>query len=366
MNNNEDIRSLAERYRIVSELTSDYAYAFRVESVGKLNCEWVTGALEKITEYTQKELNKLGGWEKLIYPEDIRIPNEQLLLLLNGQSKIVEYRIVTKRGRIRWMRDYAKPLWDEQEKRVTFIYGAVQDITKRKKAESDLLQAQKLASIGQLAAGVAHEINNPLSAISGEMQWLIEKSKDKKLLKTLKFMCRITDRIAGIVNSLLTFSRETSMSEKKYEDISSLIDEILLLIERRLNSLNIKIKKKYAEKLPELVCSKGEIEQVFMNVLLNSADAMAKGGEIIIETKKNNSNELEIIFKDTGIGIDKNDISKIFDPFFTTKKTGEGTGLGLSVSHGIIKNHDGNIKITSKLNKGTKVIIKFPIKNEIE
>ncbi len=99
-----------------------------------------------------------------------------------------------------------------------------------------------------------------------------------------------------------------------------------------------------------------------MNILLNSSDAMPKGGKIIIETKKNNNCELEIIFEDTGIGINKNDISRIYDPFFTTKETGKGTGLGLSVSHGIIKNHDGKIKITSELNKGTKVNIKLPIK----
>ncbi len=131
------------RYRIISDLTSDYALAFRVEKDGRLVSLWVTGALERITGYSKEEIKKLGGWENLIHPDDISIPFRQLGVLLSGKISVVEYRIITKDGQERWMRDYGRPFFDESEKRVTIIYGAVQDITKQKAAEAELVNSEK-------------------------------------------------------------------------------------------------------------------------------------------------------------------------------------------------------------------------------
>ncbi|KAA3663780.1 MAG: PAS domain S-box protein [Chloroflexi bacterium] len=137
------LRQSQERYRIVSELTSDYAYAFHVDSFGKLTRLWVTGALERITEFTADELHARGGWESMIYPEDISIPMGQYQALLKGKSNVVEYRIVTKSGNIRWMRDYGRPEWDEEQGRTVAIYGAIQDITERRLAEEALRESEE-------------------------------------------------------------------------------------------------------------------------------------------------------------------------------------------------------------------------------
>jgi PAS domain S-box-containing protein len=138
---NNAFRKSDERYRMVSKLTSDFAYAFRVGPGGEIECEWVTGALKSITGYSAEELRKRGGWESLIYPDDMHIPMEQLQSLLGGQSEDVEYRIVTKRGEVRWMHDIAYPSWDEKEGQITHLYGAVKDITDRKKAELALRES---------------------------------------------------------------------------------------------------------------------------------------------------------------------------------------------------------------------------------
>ena len=137
------LRISEERYRRVSELTSDFAYAFKVEPDGDISSEWVTGALEKISGFSADELKERGGWEALIHPEDLQIPHAQLRALLAGRSKVVEYRIVTKEGKIKWMRDYGQPEWDETQKRVTHLYGAVQDITARREAEEALKESQE-------------------------------------------------------------------------------------------------------------------------------------------------------------------------------------------------------------------------------
>jgi two-component system sporulation sensor kinase A len=245
------------------------------------------------------------------------------------------------------------------------ILGVVTDITEKKRADIEVRQAQRLSAIGQLAAGVAHEVNNPLAALSGELQWLMEKTEDKKLGKSLSFMLKICDRIAVIVNNLLVFSRESFSAEKKNLKVEKAIEDTTKLIEKRFDLSNIRILRKYDKSLPKVNMNKGQIEQVILNVLLNSADAMPEGGTITITTRQSrDSKSVEIVIKDTGTGINEENLGKIFDPFYSTKSPDKGTGLGLSVSHGIIKSHSGEISAKSKKGRGTEVMIKLPVKGE--
>jgi len=239
------------------------------------------------------------------------------------------------------------------------------NITDSERAGTELLQAQnqRLASIEQLAAGVAHEINNPLMALSTEIQLLLETSKDKKLVESLKNMDKFSKRIAGIVTDLVTFSRDISTDAREFSGINSLIEKTLLSMKRRFKLTNIKIVKKFDKILPNLTIDKEQIEQVFINILMNSLDIMPNGGKLTVSTKLSSTKDaVEIIFVDTGSGIAKENLPKIFDPFFTTKPPRNGTGMGLSVCHGIIENHGGDIKIDSELNRGTEVLIRLPIK----
>ncbi len=240
------------------------------------------------------------------------------------------------------------------------------DITERKKAEAELLQAQKLASIEQLAAEVAHEINNPLMALSSEIHLLLEKSEDEELVESLKLMDKLSKRIAGIVTDLVIFSQVISNNVREPSDINSLIEKSLLLMKERFKLANIEIKKELDKNLPELIVNKEKIEQVFTNVILNSLDAMPNGGKLTISTKFSSTNGgIEIIFIDTGSGIIEEYLDKIFNPLFTTKPSGGRTGLGLSVCHGIIENHGGDIKIDNGTERGTKVLIRLPIEKNV-
>ena len=135
------MRDSEKRYRLVSELSSDFAYSFRVEPDDTLKLDWVTGALERMTGFTKKDLRMRGGWTSLIYPDDLAVPLGQFQALKDGQPAVVGYRILTRSDAVRWVRDYARPLWSEEQKRVTHIYGAIQDTTTSKQAEDALRKA---------------------------------------------------------------------------------------------------------------------------------------------------------------------------------------------------------------------------------
>jgi len=354
------LRENEERFRLVASATFDAIWDWDLVTNEVV---WNEG-LKTLFGYSEKEAGLDANWRKeRIHPEDReRVVTGIHGVIDSGQERWSdEYRFLRRDGSYAFVIDRGYVLHDEKGKAVRMI-GAIMDVTERKKAEAELIQAQKLASIGQLAAGVAHEINNPLSAISGEIQWLLKRNKEKKLAKSLQLMDKLCNRIAHIVNNLLVFSRETSTKVKESSNVDSLIEKTLLLIGRRLAANNIKITKKLKENLPEIFVNRGEIEQALMNIFLNSLDAMPHGGKLSISTRLSRDKEaIEITIADTGAGIAKKDLPRVFEPFFTTKAPGRGAGLGLYLSHGIIKKHNGSIAIDSKLNKGTKISIRLPL-----
>ena len=246
---------------------------------------------------------------------------------------------------------------DEFGKPVAMI-GIIRDLTEQKEIEQlekQLLQADKLATIGQLASGVAHEINNPLGNISLYAQMLLKKVEDENDRNKLNIINDETNRAAHIVKGLLDFARQ---SEPKMTptDVNAEIIKALELTKHQM--IDIKVTTIF-QTLPRINCDPGQISQVIINMLTNSIQAITKNGEIKIETRLEKNN-VEIIITDNGSGIPENNLNHIFDPFFTTKKPGEGTGLGLSISYGIIKRHNGSIDVKIQAGKGTTFIIKLP------
>ncbi len=235
-----------------------------------------------------------------------------------------------------------------------------EDITEKKKMEEQLLQTSKLASIGKLTAGISHEIGNPLASISSLVQELLTEEKpDQRFLgESLRTINNHIERIARIVRSLSDFARISS-SEKKTSNLEEILNRTLNLVKYDKRFKNIKLNIDIKD-LPELLLNPDQIQQVFLNLFLNSLDAMPEGGAIDISIKKKDD-YVEIIFSDTGAGIEGSIIDRIFDPFFTTKPSGKGTGLGLSICYGIIKDHNGSITVKSKKGEGTTFIIKLPI-----
>jgi len=243
------------------------------------------------------------------------------------------------------------------------IVCIVKDITERKRMEDQLIQSEKLSIIGELAAGVAHEIRNPLATISLIIQHLERKCADDYQIEKLKAIQRNISRIDKIVYGLLNFSRP-SRSNFAYHNVNEILDRSGLILEN-LPSDNIKIIKKYETKLPRAWFNPDRLEQVFLNLMSNAMRAMKTGGELYITTSFDSTRKGIIIkFEDTGIGISEGNLKKIFNPFFTTYK--EGTGLGLSICQNIINEHKGNISVESKLGKGTIFTIFLPLEKRKE
>jgi len=270
---------------------------------------------------------------------------------------------------------YKIPLYDKSDSKIVInlsiaplfkkdgeIYGKViifDDITERIALEEQLQHSEKLAALGYLAASVAHEINTPLTGISSYVQMLLKNmEKDDSRAELLKKVEKHSFRASQIINNLLNFSRK---SEPHFQEINvnQIIKETLSLIEYQLKRNKIKMNLELDSKLPQTYADLSKLQQLFVNMFLNACDSMPKGGTLGISTTSEDSSII-IDIKDTGIGIEKENLGKIYEPFFTTKPT-QGTGLGLSVSYGIIQEHMGSISVKSTLEKGTIFKIKLPI-----
>jgi two-component system, NtrC family, sensor kinase len=229
---------------------------------------------------------------------------------------------------------------------------AIEDVTERMKLEEQVQQSDKLSSIGLLAAGVAHEVNTPLTGISSYSQMLMQQIPETDPRhQLLEKIYRQTSRASSIVNNLLNFSR-VSDSRFAMIDLNRVIDDTIQLLESQLRNTQIEVIRNYGEELPLAPGNAPKLQQVFMNLILNARDAMPEGGRLEIATEAIDESVI-IRFRDSGMGIDPEHLSKIYDPFFTTKQIGKGTGLGLAVSYGIIKDHNGHIDVESKPGEGT-------------
>lgn len=239
----------------------------------------------------------------------------------------------------------------------------VDDITQRMQLEEQLLQTEKLTSLGLLAAGVAHEVNTPLAVISNYIQMLAKQlpANDPRHKLTEKIV-KQTFRASEIVNNLLSFSR-TGGSEFKEVNLDQVVEETLTLVAHPFRAANVHVIKNLGSDLPSILGSSNRLQQVFLNLFLNAKDAMPSGGMLEVRSSAHNGS-VEVEVTDTGLGIPREDLARVFDPFFTTKATGRGTGLGLSVSYGIIKEHAGKIEVRSTPGKGTSFRLEFPAARE--
>jgi len=254
----------------------------------------------------------------------------------------------------------------EQEKRELEEWGTTlekkvaQRADEMKKINAQLFRSEKLASLGKLAAGVAHEINNPLTGILTNSSLLLEDlDKDDPKREDVEVMVKETIRCREIVKRLLDFARQTR-PQKRLASINALIDNIILLVRNQTSFRNIIIEKELDGDLPDILVDPDQVQQVFVNIILNAAEAMTKGGTLTIRSMRSPDLQYIVItFADTGPGISEEVRERIFDPFYTTKE--HGTGLGLSISYGIIEQHGGTISVDSVIGKGSTFTISLPI-----
>ena len=296
-------------------------------------------------------------------------PNAEVLLLMiqnvfNTKESQQATHMVQIKDRGHWLNTHLRRLWDEQGN-IYAVLGISRDVTERKEMEEHSYYTEKLAAMGTLAAGVAHEINNPLAVILGFTEILIEKvqpdSDEYDILKTIEKQGLNAKRV---VENLLSFAR---LKEQKQEpiNVNEGIESVLNVMGNTLIVNKVSVKRQFEENLPAIIGDTGELQQVFVNIINNAIYAMKNGGTLTITTKSFDE-KVEIKIADTGSGIKQEHIKRIFDPLFTTKEVGKGTGLGLSVSYGIVKKHGGSITFDTKTKEeseepGTTFIMDFPV-----
>ena len=240
--------------------------------------------------------------------------------------------------------------------------GVFTDLREKRALEKQLLQTEKLSSLGKLAAGIAHEINQPLTGVLTFAHLLLKKFKDDEPTRLdLELIVRETTRIKKIVQGILDFGRETPM-KKEYQRIEEILDHTLEIIIHQERFFGINLIKKYGVRVPPVMVDSSRMEQVFLNIILNAIEAMQGSGTLTVSTRKI-PGWVEVDLTDTGPGIPAEIQEKIFDPFFTTKDSTEGLGmgLGLAISYGIIRNHNGDLRVSSSPVNGTTFTIRLPL-----
>ena len=279
-----------------------------------------------------------------------------------GIHNLYKFGLSTKAAEIRTVNVAIAPLVSKKFNVIGRLI-IMDDITERVELEAQLSQSDKLSSIGLLAAGVAHEVNTPLAVISSYAQMLSKQVKsDPQKTALLEKITRQTFRASEIVNNLLNFSRISS-TEFTEVDINKVISDTLALLEHQFKTSKIRVQDDLGHHLPPINGNPGRLQQVFLNLFLNAKDAMVNGGTLRVATW--NGDEVNVVVSDTGAGIAPDHIRKIYDPFFTTKDSRDGqprgTGLGLSVTYGIIQEHAGKIRVESRPGEGTSFYLDFPL-----
>ncbi|PIQ99227.1 MAG: hypothetical protein COV66_15275 [Nitrospinae bacterium CG11_big_fil_rev_8_21_14_0_20_45_15] len=327
-------------------------------------------SFERITGYS---LNEVVGMNPNILKSGKQTPEfyEKLWsCITSGRSWRGELYNKNKKGEFYWESVVISPVRNDKMQISHFI-ALRDDITQEKEKDLQLMQIQKqvmasekLAAVGQLVAGVSHEVLNPVNIISVHNQLLQRKNKDNPELQ--KFCSSLThevNRIQKIISSLLAFSRMNSVKFEQGDFISD-VENLLNLVEEEYKLDKIEIVRQWCDEAFTVSYDKDKIRQVYLNLIHNAKYAMPAGGTITVGCKPievEGKNFLELIFSDTGVGISKEIQSKVFDPFFTTKPEGEGTGMGLSVIHGIIEEHGGSISVASEEGKGTTFTMRLPM-----
>jgi two-component system NtrC family sensor kinase len=347
-----------ERFRILFEDAPDGYCLYDMKG------RFIDGnrAAEVLSGYARNELigNTFFDMKMLSRDEDVTIAKS--LLEKNSRGEATgpdEIRIVRKDGEVR---DVEISTFPTNVGRQQMILAAVRDITERKKIQENLIITDRLASIGELTSGMAHELNNPLTSVIGFADLLLEKDLPADIKENITYMCREAKRTSEVVKNMLTFARKHPII-KQPVDINGIVSKVIEMrnYEHKMN--NIQVISQLTNDLPNINADFFQLQQVILNIIINAEYFIKeanKNGILTITTEKNGQN-IKLSIADNGPGIPKENINRIFDPFFTTKPVGKGTGLGLSICYGIVSEHNGHIYAESEVGKGAKFIIEMPI-----
>ncbi|MGJ4744749.1 ATP-binding response regulator [Leptospira sp. SA-E8] len=379
-----------EGEELFKELTDAIHEVFWMTSLSKNEIVYISQGYEQIWGRSRQSLlENPTSWMECIHPDDRdRVIDSAKTRQVSGEYR-EEYRIVRPDGEIRWIRDKAFPVKNEKGDTIR-VAGVAEDITEHKLKESQLkevekrraeleeqlIQAQKLESLGTLASGIAHDFNNILSIMMGHTSVLeISRNNPEKFSQHISALHMATQRGASLVKQLLTFARKTEFN-LELAQINDIILEISKLISQTFPK-NIRLFTDFQENLPLVQVDTNQIHQVLLNLCVNARDAMQEGGVLNMETFLADSENLKVGYSksltekyivlrisDSGSGMSEKTKQRIFEPFFTTKDIGKGTGLGLALAYSVIDNHKGWIEVESELGKGTTFLIYLPVPKE--
>ncbi len=365
------LRVTQERLRQVTASSTAVLYATAV--IGEtFRPTWVTENITRIMGYAAAEALGPEWWTDRLHPEDRDPVLAAVPSILSRDHLAFEYRFRHKDGSYHWIHDEARLTRDAGGRPVE-VFGSWVDITERKGLEMQLLQAQKMEAVGQLAGGVAHDFNNVLTAIAGYAELLREDLPGEDARRgDAEEIIRATERAAALTRQLLAFSRRQVLAPRVL-DVNTVVASVDNMLGRLIGA-DVELKTALAPELGAVRADPGQLEQVIMNLVVNARDAMPRGGKLTIETANAELDEsyalehpavvagpyVMLAVSDSGVGMDAATQARIFEPFFTTKEKGKGTGLGLATVYGIVKQSGGNIWLYSEPGRGTTFKIYLP------
>lgn len=351
----EALMQSEKRYRELVENLNDIIFVVD----GQGNFRFINRTVEKITGHKPEEI--IGKHYRSFVTEGAFREVEKVTAVSprSGDFKTFEAEVYDTGEAVRIIECRMTPVWEDD--RVVEFHVIGRDVTEKKELTRRLIQAEKLSSLGGILSGVAHELNNPLSAILGNAQLLMRKELPQDVREKLTVIEKESKRSTRIIGGLLAFARE-SKPERVMADINTVIEDTCRLMEYELRVNNVAMLTALGPDIPFTSLDPGQIQQVFINLITNAHHALSeKGGGNISIRSYHRENKIFIEFIDDGPGIAPENLKKIFDPFFTTKELGKGTGLGLSVVYGIVRQHAGRIDVKSKPGKGAVFTVNLPV-----
>jgi PAS domain S-box-containing protein len=398
------VRDSEKRYKRLLDSVTDYIYTVKVDEGRPVSTSHGPGSV-RVTGFTPEDFDRDPHlWHRMVREEDRTAVLRQAARVMAGECTVLEHRIIHKDGATRWVRHTPVLRRDDKERLIGYD-GLISDITERKEAEEalrkaigdlqksqealksahlQLIQAEKMESVGRMAAGVAHEVQNPLQILLMSLDYLGQRMSDVHdpvLDGVIDDMRSAARRADTIIRGLLDFSHSDKL-ELQAQDVNALVEKALLLIGRHMTVNHITLEKELGAGLPPLALDGVKIEQVIVNLCTNAIDAMPKGGTLTVRTlvekltvTQRNPGAREachfyagdtvvvLEVSDTGTGIPPEVLRKIFDPFFTTKATGKGTGLGLAIVRRILELHSGAIEVRNRAEGGSCFRLMFKARN---
>ncbi|MGP0593155.1 PAS domain-containing sensor histidine kinase [Nitrospira sp. T9] len=359
-------QELQEAQRTLSTLLTNLpGMVYRCQNDPGWTMEFVSPSCLDLTGFSPEQFvatRQISYGEHVMFQEDRQLVWQNVQeALINRKPFQLSYRIRTLDGTVKWVWEQGCGIFSETGE-IVGIEGYVVDITQQRALEDQLRKTERLAELGTLASGMAHEIGTPMNVILGRAELLMRKAPDERTKRGLETIVTQVERITKIMNQLLSFARKRP-AVRQPVNLETVMIDVLDVLQERLGKQHIQVRKTVGPHLPKVLADPDHMNQVLLNLILNACQAMADGGTLSLALHPTDDT-VDLTVQDTGSGIPQEQLAKIFDPFFSTKAVGEGTGLGLTVVHGILQEHQGAIRVTSVPGQGTTFIVSLPIYSE--